>query len=313
MSITSALPGKELFEQTAIELAIDPSMVEKDWHVTRLLAFFSRMHIPGFQVVFSGGTALSKAHGLIQRFSEDVDFRVIAPGNPTRQNLSDFKNKVVEALRQSGYRVGEPTARDGNRYFSFDIDYRTLFDPNDALRPHIKVEFKVVSPQIAAVQKPIQSLVNQLAQRPPEVAGIACATPIESAADKISALAWRIPSRVRGEKYDDPAIVRHVYDLAMLESVVSADEQFPRLALASLQLDKDTLLKGKPLSALSNKEKFAQMVDILLNDAEYRREYGKFVRGLSYAQTGQDPSFETAMESVKRLAGIVLMAEGQKS
>ncbi|MBK6621639.1 MAG: nucleotidyl transferase AbiEii/AbiGii toxin family protein [Saprospirales bacterium] len=77
MSVMNASPSKEQLEQVAIELAIDPSMVEKDWNVTQVLAFLASKHFPGFDIVFSGGTALSKAHGLIQRFSEDVDFRVI--------------------------------------------------------------------------------------------------------------------------------------------------------------------------------------------------------------------------------------------
>jgi predicted nucleotidyltransferase component of viral defense system len=37
----------------------------------------SKIRYEDFQVIFTGGTALSKAYGLIQRFSEDVDFRVI--------------------------------------------------------------------------------------------------------------------------------------------------------------------------------------------------------------------------------------------
>gem|GEM_PF-2818094 len=49
-------------------------------------------------------TALSKAHRLLQRFSEDVDYRVVslslAVENPSRQRrlLSDFKATVIECL-----------------------------------------------------------------------------------------------------------------------------------------------------------------------------------------------------------------------
>jgi predicted nucleotidyltransferase component of viral defense system len=51
--------------------------VEKDWYVTQVIRKISKIHYEDFQVIFTGGTALSKAYGLIQRFSEDVDFRVI--------------------------------------------------------------------------------------------------------------------------------------------------------------------------------------------------------------------------------------------
>jgi predicted nucleotidyltransferase component of viral defense system len=123
----NASPSRKLIEEVATELAIAPSMIEKDWYVTQILAFLSGQEFPGFEIVFSGGTALSKAHGLIQRFSEDVDFRVIVTldGSQSRQRqkLSDFKNTVVGTLRQAGFQVSEPEARDSNRYFAVDIEY----------------------------------------------------------------------------------------------------------------------------------------------------------------------------------------------
>ncbi len=153
-------PSKEQFEQAAAELAIDPAMVEKDWYVTQVLAFISGQDFPGFQIIFSGGTALSKAHGLIQRFSEDVDFRVVAALEGSRSSqgkkLSDFKHTVVKALGEAGFRVGNLEARDENRFFTVDIEYNTQFDNHDALRPHIKLELKVVSPQLPVMQISIQ-------------------------------------------------------------------------------------------------------------------------------------------------------------
>ncbi len=305
----STTPNKEQFDQAATELAVDPAMVEKDWHVAQVLAFLSDHHFPGFEIVFSGGTALSKAHGLIQRFSEDVDFRVIsAEDSASRQKLSNFKNGVVESLRQAGFKVSEPVARDSNRYFTVDIEYDTLFGRHDALRPHIKLEVKVVSPQLPVKQMPVGSFLTKLANQAPEVKGIACINPVETAADKLSALAWRIPNRVRGEANDDPAIVRHIHDLAALENLVKDDARFPRLVAASMQLDNDTLLKNKPAFGLSNAEKFTQMLNKLTQDAEYRKEYDQFVKGVSYAQDGAEPDFDTALEAVRRLIKIVLVA-----
>lgn len=306
----STSPSREQFEQAAAELAVDPAMVEKDWHVAQVLDFVSSQQFPGFQIVFSGGTALSKAHGLIQRFSEDVDFRVIsAEDSPSRQKLSEFKNALINALREAGFKVSDPVARDSNRYFTVDIEYDTLFDRHDALRPHIKLEVKVVSPQLPVKQMPIGSFLAKLANRAPEVKGIACIDPVETAADKLSALAWRIPNRVRGEANDDPAIVRHIHDLAALENLVKDDARFPGLVEASMQLDNDTLLKNKPAFDLPNAEKFAQMLAILTQDAEYRKEYDQFVKGVSYAQDGTEPDFNTAMEAVKRLTQIVRAAK----
>ncbi|MBL7802308.1 MAG: nucleotidyl transferase AbiEii/AbiGii toxin family protein [Saprospiraceae bacterium] len=300
-------PSKEQFEQAAAELAVDPAMVEKDWYVVQVLTFLSGQNFPGFEIVFSGGTALSKAHGLIQRFSEDVDFRVISTEDaPNRQKLSEFKNAIVNSLRQTGFRVSDPVARDSNRYFTVDIEYDTFFDRHNALRPHIKLEVKIVSPQLPVKQMPVGSFLAQLANRAPEVKGIACIDPVETAADKLSALAWRIPNRVRGGENDDPAIVRHIHDLAVLENHVKDDARFPRLVAVSMQLDNDTLLKNKPAFGSSNAEKFEQMLSILTQEAEYRKEYDQFVKGVSYAPEGAEPDFDTALGAVSRLTQIVL-------
>ena len=57
-------------------------LLEKDvWVVWSLAALFASKHAP--DLVFKGGTSLSKAYGVIRRFSEDVDLtydiRAIAP------------------------------------------------------------------------------------------------------------------------------------------------------------------------------------------------------------------------------------------
>ena len=62
----------ELIQATANQIGIPAVHVEKDYWVTRVL---KRLHESGHSetVVFKGGTSLSKAHRLIERFSEDVD------------------------------------------------------------------------------------------------------------------------------------------------------------------------------------------------------------------------------------------------
>ena len=49
--------------------------VEKDWWVVQTLAIIFEMEI-GNHLVFKGGTSLSKAWGLIDRFSEVIDLAI---------------------------------------------------------------------------------------------------------------------------------------------------------------------------------------------------------------------------------------------
>lgn len=74
-----------LVGRAALESGLDPAFVEKDYWVTELLRSLTNpISAPGERppapvVVFKGGTSLSKAYGLIERFSEDIDILMVPP------------------------------------------------------------------------------------------------------------------------------------------------------------------------------------------------------------------------------------------
>ena len=61
-----------IFNAIATEKGMTPFAVEKDWWVSRTLEIIFQMDIAK-HLVFKGGTSLSKAWKLINRFSEDID------------------------------------------------------------------------------------------------------------------------------------------------------------------------------------------------------------------------------------------------
>jgi Nucleotidyl transferase AbiEii toxin, Type IV TA system len=69
----SAKQRSELFDQTAANRGFQPAIAEKDfWVCWSLMKLFDAAELDG-KLVFKGGTSLSKAHHLIERFSEDID------------------------------------------------------------------------------------------------------------------------------------------------------------------------------------------------------------------------------------------------
>jgi predicted nucleotidyltransferase component of viral defense system len=64
-------------------------VLEKDLLVTAVLRSLADFRGPA-DIVFCGGTCLSKAHGLVRRMSEDVDFKIRMPesgrASPTFQH-----------------------------------------------------------------------------------------------------------------------------------------------------------------------------------------------------------------------------------
>ena len=77
-SSISMFPDPDVIEDIAAEMGISSAFVEKDWYAVQALKALAEHESDGFQAIFSGGTSLSKGYGLIQRFSEDLDFRCLA-------------------------------------------------------------------------------------------------------------------------------------------------------------------------------------------------------------------------------------------
>lgn len=69
----SAQDRRLAFENAALGLRLSPVVLEKDFWVTWLLGLLFKAPAWAGQLVFKGGTSLSKVFGVIDRFSEDID------------------------------------------------------------------------------------------------------------------------------------------------------------------------------------------------------------------------------------------------
>jgi hypothetical protein len=107
MASFSTLPPDEralILNEAAARLDVVPVIVEKDFWVCWALARLFEVSEVAAHVVFKGGTSLSKVHGAIQRFSEDIDLAV-SPGvlGFSEQELNDApsitqRRKRMQAL-----------------------------------------------------------------------------------------------------------------------------------------------------------------------------------------------------------------------
>lgn len=67
---------RDALTEAALGKGIPPIILEKDFRVCRILRLIFSDSEFGARVVFKGGTSLSKAYGVIDRFSEDVDLGI---------------------------------------------------------------------------------------------------------------------------------------------------------------------------------------------------------------------------------------------
>lgn len=66
---------KEIIALASDHFNYEQSLVEKDYRVSKILQDISMSEYAD-KTYFKGGTSLSKAYGLIERFSEDLDLFV---------------------------------------------------------------------------------------------------------------------------------------------------------------------------------------------------------------------------------------------
>lgn len=82
---------------TAEYFSISPIYIEKDYWITHALRLMAHSN-DAEKVVFKGGTSLSKAYQLVNRFSEDIDIAIIDAASYTGNQLKTLIKKVAKEM-----------------------------------------------------------------------------------------------------------------------------------------------------------------------------------------------------------------------
>lgn len=100
----SAAQRRELFSEASARLDMTPAVVEKDFWVTWVLDRLFATPDLARLLMFKGGTSLSKVHGLIERFSEDIDlildWRVLGGDDPLAERTRSRQAELNEAINR---------------------------------------------------------------------------------------------------------------------------------------------------------------------------------------------------------------------
>ncbi len=133
----------EAFQETAAQLGMSKAIIEKDFWVCWSLKQLFGLPAFGEQMIFKGGTSLSKAYGVIHRFSEDVDLSLdreqlgfVGDRDPESPDLSGKKQKKLlqELQRLAEEAVGGRLLAEIQTAFdaSLEQEFTVSIDPNDA-------------------------------------------------------------------------------------------------------------------------------------------------------------------------------------
>lgn len=124
----------KLFSETiraaSQHMEIQDVFVEKDYWITLVLCQFSNSKYSD-QMVFKGGTSLSKGYGLINRFSEDVDIAIIdgqnKSGNEVKTIIRTVEKEMTAGLKEKQV---EGVSSKGSRFRKSIFEYASI-DPRN--------------------------------------------------------------------------------------------------------------------------------------------------------------------------------------
>ncbi len=130
---------EELIAGTANELAIPTNIIEKDYYVTIALKALSE-EID--DMVFKGGTSLTKCYQLLDRFSEDIDISYTAesgiPGEARKKHLKRAVVDTMEELNLPIINIDETRSR--RQYNCYRAEYTSIYGLITILKPELVVE-----------------------------------------------------------------------------------------------------------------------------------------------------------------------------
>ncbi len=291
---------------------VGTSPVRKDFHVVRAIGVIAALDASPFKLIFCGGTALARAHKLVRRMSEDVDFKVVFPTTATlstgqlRPKLSHLRGQVTAALQAVGFPLepdeSNPHSRDSNQYIVWQLPYDSD-GAGQGLRPTIKVELNYSPLRTPTLALPVSSFVAEALGRPPEVPAMPCVSLDQTAAEKLVSLTRRIAMERAGiSRAPDPTLVRHIYDLHALREHIDP-AAVAALARDAAEADAVQFRRQDPAYAADIAGVTRDVLAAIQTDPVYRSQYHAFMAAMVY---GKRPEFDEAMATVVSLASSAL-------
>ena len=136
--------SRKLFEdliiRTAEYFSLSEEIIEKDYFVS---LFLKRIAEANPNIVFKGGTSLSKAYQLIERFSEDIDLSYFIKdhGAPSQSKRKELTNTIRNVASEMSLKIlNEDEIRSRNVYNRYNVDYSSLFNRGDQLKSALIIE-----------------------------------------------------------------------------------------------------------------------------------------------------------------------------
>ncbi|MBO4540605.1 MAG: nucleotidyl transferase AbiEii/AbiGii toxin family protein, partial [Bacilli bacterium] len=231
MNTTIPAIPPELFRLTAENTGIRVAFVEKDFWAISLLKRVLAIHP---DLVFKGGTSLSKCHHIIDRFSEDLDVSLQKPHYSVGE-----RRKIVHGIRDLfpllGLELKNADQIRSKRVFNRMICSFPSFFQNESTDETLILELANQTPSFPVESKPIQTFVGEYLKKKERIDLVdqyqleAFEVQVQKLertfVDKVFAICdYSFTGKIRRQS-------RHIYDLQRINSEVTKDDSLISLFL----------------------------------------------------------------------------------
>lgn len=276
--------NEEMFRQViagaAEGLNMARAIVEKDYYVTALLTEISK-RTP--DLVFKGGTSLSKCYKIIQRFSEDIDLNLSGASKPTEGQRKGLKRNITDSIDALGLTLSNPESVRSRRDFNcYMIDYPAQYH-SGSVKEKLQVETAVFMRTYPYGKCKATSYIQDFLEKSGkgdlvDKLGLPqCELNVQSIErtliDKCFALAdYYMTGKTEAHS-------RHLYDIYRLMEYIKVDDDLKALA-ETVRLERQA--DAECPSAKDGVALTAVLADILKKDV-YEKDYGEVTENILYA------------------------------
>jgi hypothetical protein len=319
-------------------------VLEKDVHVLDALKIINGMPAnPYFGLVFCGGTCLSKAYGILERMSEDIDFKVVPnevglklSRTAKRNALRDFAESTKAALMNGGF-VGDKAiireSKNEGACNTLTISYESAFERPMSLRSQLLIEMTFTTFSNPTSKRDIGLLLDRLASgsyaKPFE---LTCVSLEEAFSEKMVSFPRRLGLHfakqspgapgVRQIVFDekllteelgwDHSLVRHLFDVKALSTsrpdLLENMNMFGRLFSATVSGDAVSWKKQYPEFESDPVTHLKAAMAFAKSSDTLRKQYDKFVEDMVYG--GVRPSYDDAHSNFESILSAACSSIG---
>lgn len=288
---------EELIIGAANELAIPTNVIEKDYYVTITLRALSEKLE---DLVFKGGTSLTKCYQLLDRFSEDIDLSYTAEsGVPGESRKKQLKRAVVSTMDEFGFPITNlDKTRSRRHYNCYRANYPSMYEQSNILKQELVVETYVALLPFPTTKRMVDNYIYRFLNKINrlDLAETYDLMPFEittqtierTLVDKIFALCdYHMEGKM--ERHS-----RHIYDIHKIVESIGVSEELSKLI-------PEVRAVRSELSICPSAKEEVCVTDILYEIIEsqaYRKDYEDITMGLLFVPE----TYDTVIQSLKKLA-----------